>query len=55
MLGKIKILTIGVAFSFQKHHKLPTNDFDFTLDFIITDKGEHNEHFNTWRCNGIIR
>ena len=35
-----KILTIGVAFSFQKHHKLPTNDFDFTLDFIITDKGE---------------
>jgi len=35
-----KILTIGVAFSFQKHHKLPTNDYDFTLDFIITDKGE---------------
>ena len=28
-----KILTIGVAFSFQKHHKLPTNDFDFTFRF----------------------
>ena len=33
------ILTIGVAFSFQKHHKLPTNQNDIKLNFIITEKG----------------
>ena len=34
-----KIFTVGVAFSFQKHHKLPNNNKDFKLDYIITDKG----------------
>tara|TARA_B100000941_G_scaffold276520_1_gene239250 strand:+ start:786 stop:1334 length:549 start_codon:yes stop_codon:yes gene_type:complete len=34
-----KILTVGVAFSFQKYHKLPIHDKDFKLDFIITEKG----------------
>ena len=34
-----KILTIGVAFSFQKHHKLPFNSRDVKLDYIITEKG----------------
>ena len=34
-----KTLTIGVAFSFQKHHKLPADKNDFKLDFIITEKG----------------
>ena len=34
-----KILTVGVAFSFQKYHKLPVNKKDFKLDYIITDKG----------------
>ena len=34
-----KILTIGVAFSFQKHHKLPVTKKDFKLDYIITEKG----------------
>ena len=34
-----KILTIGVAFSFQKYHKLPVNHKDFKLDFVITEKG----------------
>ena len=34
-----KILTIGVAFSFQKYHKLPIKKKDFKLDFIITEKG----------------
>ena len=34
-----KIFTVGVAFSFQKHHKLPNNKKDFKLDYIITDKG----------------
>ena len=34
-----KILTIGVAFSFQKHHKLPNNNKDYKLNYIITEKG----------------
>ena len=34
-----KILTVGVAFSFQKHHNLPVNNKDFKLDYIITEKG----------------
>ena len=34
-----KILTVGVAFSFQKYHKIPVNNKDFKLDFIITEKG----------------
>ena len=33
------ILTVGVAFSFQRHHKLPINRNDVKLDFIITEKG----------------
>ena len=33
------ILTVGVAFSFQKHHKLPINQNDVKLDFVITEKG----------------
>ena len=34
-----KILIVGVAFSFQKHHNLPVNKTDFRLDYIITEKG----------------
>jgi 5-formyltetrahydrofolate cyclo-ligase len=33
------IITIGVAFSFQKYHKLPTSKFDVKLNFILTEKG----------------
>ena len=33
------ILTVGVAFSFQRHHKRPLNRNDVKLDFIITEKG----------------
>lgn len=33
------ILTIGVAFSFQKYHNLPTNNKDVKLDYILTEKG----------------
>jgi 5-formyltetrahydrofolate cyclo-ligase len=33
------ILTIGVAFSFQKHQKLPVNIKDVKLDYILTEKG----------------
>ena len=39
-LKKFKnIVTVGVAFSFQRHHKLPINQNDVKLDFIITEKG----------------
>ena len=34
-----KIVTIGVAFSFQKYHNLPVNKNDYKLDYIITEKG----------------
>ena len=33
------IMTVGVAFSFQKHNKLPINKNDVKLDFILTEKG----------------
>ena len=33
------ILTIGVAFSFQKYNKLPISKFDVKLDYILTEKG----------------
>ena len=33
------ILTVGVAFSFQKHHKLPINNKDMKLNYILTEKG----------------
>ena len=38
-LKKIKkILTIGLAFSFQKIKIINTNKFDQKLDFILTEK-----------------
>tara|TARA_B110001452_G_scaffold238189_1_gene218532 strand:- start:772 stop:1326 length:555 start_codon:yes stop_codon:yes gene_type:complete len=33
------ILTIGIAFSFQKYHKLPVSSNDVKLDYILTEKG----------------
>ena len=33
-----KIITIGLAYSFQKIRKVPTNRYDMKLDFIITNK-----------------
>ena len=33
-----KILTVGVAFSFQKYNKLPTSSTDVNLDYILTEK-----------------
>tara|TARA_B100001057_G_scaffold188163_1_gene188970 strand:+ start:85 stop:636 length:552 start_codon:yes stop_codon:yes gene_type:complete len=33
------IITVGVAFSFQKHHKLPRDKNDVKLDYILTEKG----------------
>ena len=34
-----KILTVGVAFSFQKYNNLPVNKNDFKLNYILTEKG----------------
>ena len=33
------IVTIGVAFSFQKYNKLPVTKNDVKLDYILTNKG----------------
>ena len=33
-----KVLIIGFAYSFQKVKKIPTNNYDIRLDFIITNK-----------------
>ena len=33
-----KVLTIGFAYPFQKVEKIPTNNYDIKLDFIITNK-----------------
>ena len=33
-----KILTIGLAFSFQKMDKIPINDNDKKLNFILTER-----------------
>tara|TARA_X000001036_G_C20575632_1_gene764508 strand:+ start:436 stop:990 length:555 start_codon:yes stop_codon:yes gene_type:complete len=33
------ILTIGIAFSFQKYNKLPISNNDVKLDYILTEKG----------------
>ena len=33
-----KIITIGLAYSFQKIKEVPTNNYDIKLDFIVTEK-----------------
>ena len=33
------IITVGVAFSFQKYNNLPVNKNDFKLNYILTEKG----------------
>ena len=33
------ILTIGIGFSFQKHHKIPVFNYDVKLNYILTEKG----------------
>ena len=33
-----KIVTIGLAYSFQKVKEIPINNYDIKLDFIITNK-----------------
>ena len=44
-----KILTIGMAFSFQEASIIPTNQYDYNLDCILTDRNliykRTNENF----------
>ena len=44
-----KILTIGIAFSFQETTIIPTNQYDYNLDCILTDRNliykKSNEDF----------
>ena len=44
ILGRLKgknkkMIAIGVAYSFQKCTYIPTNKYDFKLDYIFTDRG----------------
>ena len=52
-----KILTIGLAFSFQKYKKIPTSALDVKLDYILTEKGIFNfyENISIRRCSWAIR
>jgi 5-formyltetrahydrofolate cyclo-ligase len=34
-----KIISIGIAYSFQKSISIPTNKYDFKLDYIFTEQG----------------
>ena len=48
-LNKIKkikknIISLGVAYSFQKCQQIPINNNDFRLDYIITEKGIINSN-----------
>jgi 5-formyltetrahydrofolate cyclo-ligase len=33
-----KVITIGLAYSFQKIKKIPINKYDIKLDFVINEK-----------------
>jgi len=37
--SKKKILSLGIAYSFQEHHRIPINKYDFKLDYIFTEQG----------------
>ena len=36
---KKKTIFLGIAYSFQKYHKIPTSKHDVKLDYIFTEKG----------------
>ena len=45
-ISKIKknAISLGIAYSFQKCQKIPTNKQDFKLDYIFTEKGIINSN-----------
>ena len=36
---KKKIITLGIAYSFQKCANIPTNKYDFKLNYVFTEQG----------------
>ena len=36
---KKKVISLGMAYSFQKCRSIPVNKYDFKLDYIFTDRG----------------
>ena len=46
-INKIKknAISLGIAYSFQKCQKIPTNKHDFKLDYIFTEKGIINSDY----------
>ena len=42
--NKKKIISIGIAYSFQKCRIIPTNKHDFRLDYIFTERGIINSN-----------
>jgi len=45
-ISKIKknVISLGIAYSFQKCKKIPINNYDFKLDYIFTEKGIINSN-----------
>ena len=45
-ISKIKknVISLGIAYSFQKCKKIPTNKYDCKLDYIFTEKGIINSN-----------
>tara|TARA_B100001123_G_scaffold443754_1_gene590617 strand:- start:1601 stop:2170 length:570 start_codon:yes stop_codon:yes gene_type:complete len=43
--AKKKIVSIGVAYSFQKSNIIPVNKHDFKLDYIFTEQGIINSNY----------
>ena len=41
---KKNAISLGIAYSFQKCQKIPTNKHDFKLDYIFTEKGIINSN-----------
>ena len=39
LIEKKSVLTIGLAFSFQKYKKIPITKSDIKVDYILTEKG----------------
>ena len=54
------MISLGIAYSFQKCNKIPINKYDFKLDYIFTERGiisskNKYEYFITWRYCWSIR
>ena len=41
---KKKVISIGIAYSFQKFNRIPVNKYDVKLDYILTERGIISSH-----------